>query len=175
MEKFLSVSEYAERYKKDAGNIRRLLACGRMAGIKIGNQWAIPEGTAYPSDKRVKTGAYKNQRKTVQRNALIRDIKAMIDELSEIYGNSLVSAVLYGSYARGTQTKYSDVDIALFVKNISKDITERMIDCVSGYELITGKVLSVIDIDSEKYEAWKNVLPFYKNIEKEGIVLWKVA
>lgn len=74
----------------------------------------------------------------------------------------------------GTQSDESDVDIALIlVGKPEKNMTDAMIDCVSSYELVCGKVLSVIDIDLEKYSQWKDVLPFYKNIQKEGIVLWK--
>ena len=37
------------------------------------------------------------------------------------------------------------------------------------------KVFSFIDIEKEKMEQWGDILPFYKNIQKEGIVLWKTA
>ncbi len=33
--------------------------------------------------------------------------------------------------------------------------------------------LAVIDIDIKKYEKWKETMPFYKIISKEGIRLWK--
>lgn len=37
------------------------------------------------------------------------------------------------------------------------------------------KVFSIIDIEKENMDKWGNVLPFYQNIRKEGIVLWKAA
>ena len=61
--KYLSVSEFAERTGKDVGNIRRLILAGRIPAVKIGKQWAIPAGTEYPADARVKSGAYRNWRK----------------------------------------------------------------------------------------------------------------
>ena len=48
-----------------------------------------------------------------------------------------------------------------------------MLECVAKYELDVGKVLSAIEIDNKKYNKWKKILPFYKNINKEGITLWK--
>jgi len=106
----------------------------------------------------------------------MKTISDMVTELRFIYGRSIAEVILYGSYARGTQTEESDVDVAvILVGKPTKKMTNAMIDCVSSYELICGKVLSVIDIDSEKYDQWKDVLPFYKNIRKEGIVLWKAA
>ena len=89
-------------------------------------------------------------------------------------GNVINSVVLYGSYARRTQDGESDIDLAIFVKHKPpREVTNRMIDCVARYELEIGKVLSTIEVESERYHQWKNYLPFYRNIEKEGIVLWK--
>ena len=102
-------------------------------------------------------------------------IQAMIRDLQSIYGAALEAVVLYGSYARGEQDGDSDVDIALFVSRSDAACRETMIECVAAYELQEGKVLSVIDILQEKYDRWKDALPFYKNIAKEGIVLWKAA
>ena len=34
---------------------------------------------------------------------------------------------------------------------------------------------SDIDIEEENMKKWGNVLPFYQNIQKEGIVLWEAA
>ena len=103
-------------------------------------------------------------------------VRRMVKELSEIYGSYLDRVILYGSYARGEQTEESDVDIALLLKNgHDRDMYNRMIDCVAETELACGKALSVIDIDTDKYNTWKSTLPFYKNIDKEGILLWKQA
>ena len=97
----------------------------------------------------------------------------MFYELSLIYGESIISIVIYGSYARGTQEDESDIDIALFLDNQDKGNTRNMLSCVSKYELEIGKVLSVIEVDNKQYCTWSKVIPFYKNISKEGITLWK--
>jgi hypothetical protein len=36
-------------------------------------------------------------------------------------------------------------------------------------------VFSVIDIDIDKFSTWETAMPFYQNVKKEGIVLWKAA
>ena len=107
---------------------------------------------------------------------LMMTLSNLIPQLRSIYGDMLSEVILYGSYARGTQSDESDVDIAIFLTGTpSKIATNAMIDCVSLYELECGKVLSVIDIETRKYNQWKDTIPFYKNIQKEGIVLWKAA
>ena len=179
MEKYLSVSEYAKLHGKDVGNVRRLLASGRLTGQKVGNQWIIAEDAAYPTDKRVRTGQYRNWRNRValhENKELMKTISSMVLQLRSIYGEQLSEVVLYGSYARGTQTEESDVDIAVvLLSKPTKSTTDAMIDCVSSHELECGKVLSVIDISAEKFDYWKDTLPFYKSIRKEGIVLWKAT
>lgn len=95
--------------------------------------------------------------------------------LSDIFTANLNSVILYGSVARGTETEESDVDIAVIVKPYTKDMHNRMTDLVVDLELEYDKVLSVLLIDYEKFKEWENVLPFYKNIKKEGITLWQAA
>ena len=48
-------------------------------------------------------------------------------------------------------------------------------DLMDDLELACGKVLSVLCIDYEKFTEWKDILPFYKNIRKDGVVLWQAA
>ncbi len=178
MSNYLSVSEYAKTNHKDPGNIRRLLASGRIKGEKVGNQWIILADAPYPVDKRKKEDLINDKRKRILYNKhkeLMISISSMINNLKEIYGHCLCNVVLYGSYARGTETDESDVDIAIFLlRQPTKKQTSAMINCVANYELDCGKVLSVVDIDNDKYNKWKDTLPFYKNINKEGITLWKV-
>lgn len=37
------------------------------------------------------------------------------------------------------------------------------------------RVFSIVDIQEENMEKWEKILPFYQNIRKEGIVLWRAA
>lgn len=179
MSNYISVTEYAEKYKKDPGNIRRMLIEGRMQGFKIGKRWVIDENEPYPEDRRVKSGQYTGWRKRAayyQAAAIRSQLAPLVNDLVDIYGESLESIILYGSYARGTQTEESDVDIALLIKDASITTNEdRMIDCVAKYELEYSKVLSVIDIEAQKFHDLEDVLPYYINILKEGIVLWTAA
>ena len=38
-----------------------------------------------------------------------------------------------------------------------------------------NKVFSIVDIREEQLEKWGDILPFYKNVREEGVVLWKAA
>ncbi len=180
MNDFYTVTEYSKITGKDPGNIRRLLIDGRLNGEKIGKQWIIPKGTAYPKDNRIISGEYQNWRKSTKFNSNNKKMKKafskMIPEYKKIYGKYLKKIVLYGSYAKGTQTDDSDIDIAIFLeRGHTKKMHDNMIDFIINLELEYGSVFSVIDIDIDDYAKKKDILPFYKNIKKEGIILWKTA
>ena len=42
-------------------------------------------------------------------------------------------------------------------------------------DLKYDRVFSIIDIPEERMEKGGKILPFYKNVQEEGIILWKVA
>ena len=177
---YYTVTEYASLMGKDPGNIRKMLIKGILNGEKIGKQWVIPQDTVYPKDGRVISGEYKNWRKRSMINrscpSLLKELTEMSNQIGLIYGNFIDRIVLYGSYARGEQTEESDVDIAILIKNGHTDkMHDAMIDLVVDYELDLAVTLSVVPIELDNYKEWKKVLPFYKNIDKEGIVLWKAA
>lgn len=102
-------------------------------------------------------------------------LERLIPGLVDIFQENVVTIILYGSVARGTQTQESDIDIAVIVKSYTKDMHERMTDFVVDLELECDKVLSVLLIDYDKFVEWENVMPFYKNVKKEGIILWPAA
>ncbi len=180
MKDYYTVSEYSKLTGKDPGNIRRMLIYGKLLGEKLGNQWIIPKDALYPEDKRVKSGNYKNWR---QKQAIFHDspdlmkaLTRMCEDLHKVYGHYMDRVVLYGSYARGEQTPDSDVDIAVLLKKgTTEDSNDKMVDIVVEYELDLAVTLSVIPIELSQYLEWKKDLPFYKNIDKEGIILWKSA
>ena len=52
---------------------------------------------------------------------------------------------------------------------------DEMLDFLVDLELEFDKVISVLLIDYDDYQEWKDVMPFYKNVRKEGITLWQAA
>lgn len=88
------------------------------------------------------------------------------------FGDRVSQIILFGSCARGENTKDSDVDIALILngkynhllyEDILADISADMMDKYN--ELVNFICLSLKDYTEKK--GW---YPFYMNIEKEGIL-----
>ncbi len=108
-------------------------------------------------------------------------IKGILEEyvkgLLKIIGKDLKQVILYGSYARGEQDKngeISDIDIMILVdvpeKKI-KEIEQKVIDYSYDLDLEHDILLSPIIESVENYNNRIKYMTFYKNIEKEGVLL----
>lgn len=63
----------------------------------------------------------------------------------------------------------------VIVHQYTKDMHDQMIDFTVELELEYDQVLSVLLIDYENFREWEHVLPFYKNVKKDGVTLWSAA
>ena len=105
------------------------------------------------------------------------DIKEeLVRGLTEIFQRNMSAIILYGSVARGEATDESDVDIAIVIKK-EMDCQKKKIFCswAADMDIRHERVFSIVDIQEENMEKWERILPFYQNIRKEGIVLWRAA
>lgn len=105
-----------------------------------------------------------------------RIYQELVDGILAIAQKKLIRIVLYGSVAKGTSTQESDIDIALLVNGaLDYAMEDKISDFIVDMNLKYDKVFSVIDIDMEKFITWEKAVPFYQNVNKEGIILWKTA
>lgn len=101
--------------------------------------------------------------------------KQLVLKLFKIFGRSIEKIILYGSVARGEDTPESDIDIAVILHEYTQEMYDEMMDCLVDMDTQYNKVFSVLLIDYDKFVYWEDVIPFYKNINKEGVILWKAA
>lgn len=98
----------------------------------------------------------------------------IVKGLTGIFGNKISRIILYGSVARNSNTDESDIDIAFLLRGQMMDsVRDNFFEWCGDLDLKYNRCFSIIDINKENYEKWNKALPFYRNIEKEGIVLWK--
>lgn len=107
-------------------------------------------------------------------------INSIVDEFvsraNVILGNRAKKIILYGSYARGDYSDSSDIDIMIltdlkdnemyenFVKisDMAYDIEEE-----NNFDITLSPLIKNID----KFNYWLEALPFYMNVQREGVVL----
>ncbi len=108
------------------------------------------------------------------------NIKSVIQEfvkgVNEILGDRVKRVILYGSYARGDFKKGSDIDI-MILTDLSDDELSQYRDKVwdfaydveweNNFDITLSPLVKNID----KFNYWLNAMPFYMNVQKEGVVL----
>lgn len=107
--------------------------------------------------------------KKPEADALLYDLE---QRLKNIFGNKLKKILLYGSYARGDNAEGSDLDIMVLVDMDDKEIKrqqDKVLDIAVDLTTRYGIVLSIIENNYKFFYDWADVLPFFANIEKEGI------
>ena len=84
------------------------------------------------------------------------------------------TVILYGSYARGEQTKDSDIDLLILIERDKEKLTReeeiKITYPLYGIESEVGTIISPT-VYSRKAWASHRVTPFYENVNRDGIVL----
>ena len=92
----------------------------------------------------------------------------------KLLGDSLDSVIVYGSYARGDYSEFSDIDVMLLVsleeeeiKRISDQVSDLAFDLMMKY----GVDISPIITNTDHFNYWADNLPYYRNVRDEGVKL----
>lgn len=97
------------------------------------------------------------------------------NKMFQLFQNKLKDIILYGSYARNENTSESDMDIMILVdenqellKGYEDSVAEIMVDLSLEYDI----VLSLYTQSIQEYQKQISVLPFLRNIQREGIRIY---
>ena len=99
----------------------------------------------------------------------------IVDGGIELLGDKISKIVLYGSYARGDYDNESDIDIMFLLNCNEQDISKyrkKMCRLSSRIGLDYNIMVSLFIKDKDSFYDRLDVLPFYQNVEREGIVLY---
>ena len=103
-------------------------------------------------------------------------IEEFVQSVNEILGDRVKKIVLYGSYARGDFNNSSDIDIMILTDLSNEEIIEYRdkiadiaydIEWDNNFDIMISPLLKNID----RFNYWLEALPFYMNVQKEGVVL----
>ena len=107
-------------------------------------------------------------------------IRNIIDEfikgVDKILGNRVKKVILYGSYARGDFNKDSDIDIMILTDLSDDEIVKYRSDIYGlAYDIEFDNnfdvTISPLVKNIDKFNYWLEALPFYMNVQREGVVL----
>lgn len=109
-------------------------------------------------------------------NNIEQIINEFTNKVTKLLGNHLKQIILYGSYARGDFNENSDIDIMILTDFLDKELEdnlEKIIEIAYDIEYNNNFTihLSPLVKNIDKFNYWLEALPFYMNVQKEGVVL----
>lgn len=104
----------------------------------------------------------------------------LVDELLKVYGDALVSVIVFGSVARGTAKADSDLDVLIIVEGLPRSRFERLASYIKAEEgldplldelLAEGYAVSITPILKTREEAEK-VSPLYLDMTEDAVIVF---
>ena len=107
-----------------------------------------------------------------------QEVEKIVEELcgsvTSLFPQTKIKAILFGSYARGDAEPGSDIDVLILVDASRQDISARnwqVGDLAAELLLDYGVVVSPIVENRTYFNKNVDVVPFYRNVDREGMRL----
>ena len=114
------------------------------------------------------------QRARNRRTAVQAALAAYVARAARLYPDEILSITLYGSQARGDAKAESDIDVLVVVRRDTPALRQALTDLAWQVQFEYGVVISDIIRNDEQFNRMRaHRFPFYQNIEREGVLLWK--
>ena len=101
-------------------------------------------------------------------------LEKLTDVYQKVYGSAIDKILLYGSYAREDYKEDSDIDVVAIVHGTREELQSQLKqiwDYSAELELEHETILSPTVIPFDEFERYKDDLPYYRNISREGVVI----
>ena len=106
-------------------------------------------------------------------NPMLNDIVLIMKKgYEQVYRDNIIDIYLYGTYARGDYDAESDIDFAAVVKGERLDLQRKlkaMWDIAADLGMERDVVISPTVIPYSEFIKYKDELPYYRNIIREGL------
>ncbi|ODS31042.1 MAG: nucleotidyltransferase [Candidatus Scalindua rubra] len=110
-----------------------------------------------------------NSTLTIDEKKALKELK---DCLNELLSDRIVGLILYGSRARGDYDNKSDIDVAIIIRGLTRELKNQVFETIADIELKYLTPLSTLVISEEHYEFLKQrERRIALDIESEGIPL----
>lgn len=102
-------------------------------------------------------------------------LEPFLQDIRELYGNDLKQVILFGSYARKEQTVDSDINLFVIVEDNLDSLKKKdnaLYDASYELTLSSGVTVHPMAVSKTQFDKWKDVYPLYREIQKDGVVLY---
>ena len=110
-----------------------------------------------------------------QKNFRLRQVEGLISKLTEKFISEIFSVVLFGSYAKETATKQSDIDILFIVRSmVDKKLREAIERECASYQYSHNLKISplIVDIKEFKKMLSSKEINIGKEAKEQGVSLY---
>lgn len=109
-----------------------------------------------------------------EKQRLEKILTSIVEYAKETFDDALDAVILYGSYARGDYDAESDIDVMVLVDMDANALMqyESQFSCLTSELSLADDECTTISLllkDKETYYKWLHVVPFYQNVEREGV------
>ena len=103
------------------------------------------------------------------RSETLRELK---ESLETFLGDRLLRMILFGSMARGDYTDESDIDVAIIIRGLTRELKHQILDRVGEVELNHLMPVSALLLSEEEFNRLKKrACRIALDIEGEGVPL----
>ena len=175
MDKIYTPEELAKLWKVSLLTIYKLLGQNKIPHFRVGRAYRIPEdflqsymeqeGNLAQFQQKLGKGIPKVAQYFI--DLLQKEPKEKLDNVLEIK--------LFGSYARGEQTKDSDVDLFILFRHLDSDIEHWLnrLDDLAMEAVDYNDLLSTLPMGKEHWEKHERLKsPLFQAIQEDGVLLW---
>ena len=102
--------------------------------------------------------------------------KATAREIPKVMADDCQKIILYGSCARGDFTENSDVDIAILTacdRIESQKYNKQLDNIATDLGIKTTALVNFVCLPYAEFEEKKSWYPYFKNIDREGVLLYE--
>ncbi len=101
-------------------------------------------------------------------------LSIVTSKLEEVLSENLVEVKLFGSFARGDNKKYSDIDLLVLLKTTPSKGSNDIFDNIANEILIeTGRVISFFIVEDAYFYRWQNSNDLFRTMKREGRTLFE--
>jgi len=107
-----------------------------------------------------------------QKNLVDMIMNEIVYDMRKIFDDNLRQVILFGSYARGEQEEYSDMDVMVLVDLSDEELSQynnAIAEVTTDISIKYGILPSIIDKNYGHFQHWVPFVPFYRNVQTEGV------
>ena len=101
-------------------------------------------------------------------------VRRLCDGIAPLFPHDRMEAILFGSYARGDAEEDSDIDVMILLDASREEIAARnweTCDIAADLSIDYDVIISPVVENRAFFRHWVRNLPFFRNVEQEGVML----